>query len=135
LVRKRRPRKPFIPIESKLEQEVGAIIRKLGYKHTKQFPIYSTRKKLRGVFDFFLETHRLAIEVNGTYWHSDPRKYPDGPKYKVQKRNMRAWNKKMYQAHRQFIGVLVLWEIDLKEADDMYTYVRDTIKAYLKLQR
>lgn len=124
--------KKFVPTESQLEKQVGKILRKLGYKFRKQVAMYSTRKKCRGVFDFFLDAHDVAIEVNGTYWHSDPRAYPDGPVYKTQRRNARSWKKKMRYAKDRGIDVLVLWELDLTAAEDMYVYVRDTIRSYLK---
>ena len=133
--RRRKPRVaklPFIPIQSKIEQDVGKIIKKLGYKYKEQVSIFSTRNRCRGIFDFLLECHSVAVEVNGTYWHSDPRAYPNGPKYKTQRKNIRAWNRKLDQAKRQGIRVLVLWEMDLKNADDMYVYVRDTIKQFIK---
>lgn len=128
---RRRKRKRFIPNESKLEKEVGAILKKLGYKHVKQSPMFSTRGRCRGIFDFYLTSHRVAIEVNGTYWHCDPRAYPDGPKYTIQKKNIASWKRKVKYAKQLGIQILVLWEIDLRNADDMYEFVRNTVKNFL----
>ena len=37
--------------------------------------------------DFAFPEHKLAIECQGTYFHVDPRIYPNGPKDKIQRRN------------------------------------------------
>ena len=126
-----RKKKKFKPMVSKLESEVGKILVSLRYKHSAQYPIYSKRKRLRGVFDFYLTAHNTAIEVNGTYWHSDPRVYKNGPVYKSQKRAMRSWNKKVKHAKSLGIDIIVLWEKDLTEAEDMRQYVKDTLKDKL----
>lgn len=131
MAKKRKRKKKFVPTESKLEQEVGAILRRLGYKHVKQCPIFSQRKRCRGIFDFFLTVHKVAIEVNGTYWHCDPRVYKDGPQYTTQRRNIRSWNRKMRYCEQLGIHVIVLWEKDLREAHCMYSYVRDTVRKEL----
>ena len=129
--RTRRKKKAFVATVSKLEKEVGDALRRLRYKFKEQHPIFSTTGRCRGIFDFFLEAHGVAIEVNGTFWHSDPRHYPDGPVYKTQRRNAKSWKKKCKYAEQRGIRIIVLWEKDLRDAPDMKEYVSKVLKEEL----
>lgn len=129
--RKKRKRKAWVANVSKLEKEVEAVLKSLRYKFQAQVPMYSTNNKLRGIFDFFLTSHGVALEINGTFWHSDPRVYPDGPKYKTQRINARSWKRKTAQADRNGIKIIVLWEKDLRDAPDMKEFIKRELRRLL----
>lgn len=80
------------------------------------------------MFDFYLTSHNVAVEVNGTFWHSDPREYPDGPQTKKQRRVARSWNKKVRYATQRGIRIIVLWEKDLRDAVDMREYIKAELR-------
>lgn len=111
--RSKRRRKKFVPCVSSLEKTVLRILRELGLKPKVQHHIYSTSGRLRGVFDFYFPKRKIALEVNGTFWHADPREWPEGPKYRAQKRAARSWKKKVRYAATRGIEIRVVWEIDL----------------------
>lgn len=125
---RRRSRKLWIPKRSNLEIEVEDILRSLRYKFEAQYKLFSTRNRLRAVFDFYLTSHNVAVEVNGTFWHSDPREYPDGPQTKKQRRVARSWNKKVRYATQRGIRIIVLWEKDLRDAVDMREYIKAELR-------
>ena len=56
----------------------------------------------------------VAIEVNGTYWHADPREYPDGPVFMSQKRTFERYEKKVKALARLGIPLIEVWEMDVK---------------------
>jgi G:T-mismatch repair DNA endonuclease (very short patch repair protein) len=121
-----RKRRKFKPKISKLELEIGEVIRSLRFKFSSQYKIYN-KKRCVGIFDFYLARHKLAIEVNGTYWHSDPRVYKK-PVYRKQKIVARRWKNKLAHAKKQGITVLVIWELDWKAADNKREFLRRAIK-------
>jgi len=127
----RRKRKAFTATVSKIEKRVGEVLKSLRYKFQAQYPMFSTTGRCKGIFDFYLDAHGVAIEVNGTFWHSDPRVYPTGPIYKTQKKNARSWRRKCKQARQRGIRIIVLWEKDLEEADDIREYIKTVLKDEL----
>ena len=129
--RTRRKRKAFTATVSKIERRVGEVLKSLRYKFQVQYPMFSTTGRCKGIFDFYLDAHKVAIEVNGTFWHSDPRVYPDGPKYKTQRRNAKSWKRKLKQAKQRGIRIIVLWEKDLEEADDIREYIKTVLRDEL----
>lgn len=60
---------------------------------------------------------KLAVEVNGTFFHIDPRVYPNGPINAVQRRNFGRDKRK--KAHLESLGwtILPLWEIEVRNGE------------------
>ena len=102
-----------VPTSSKLEQKVAAELDRLGIRYTAQVGIRAADGTFCGVFDFMLPGN-IALEVNGTFWHCDPRFYPDGPAHEIQKRNAVKWAAKMTEATQRGIRVVEVWEYDIK---------------------
>lgn len=64
-------------------------------------------------FDFYIPNHNLYIEVDGDYFHTNPKIYPYGPKTKTQKINKyRDYQKDLYIIHRN-MWLLRFWESDI----------------------
>lgn len=79
---------------------------KIKYENEKVFEYYS--------IDSYLVDVNLAIEVMGTYFHCDVRKY-DRPKYKLQEdRIIRDKAKQSYMKNIRNISILYLWEDELE---------------------
>jgi len=72
------------------------------------------------VFDFFVPKHRAVVEVNGTFWHSDPRFFPDGPVHESQHRTARAWARKLALIRAAGNRLYVVWEHDIKQRGNEY---------------
>ena len=98
---------------SELENDVAKALDILGVGYVRQFKIIEGQK-LWGMADFFLDDGRL-LEFNGSYFHSDPRLYPDGPGDAIQRRTETRWVAKQAACERLGYDVLVLWEMDWKE--------------------
>lgn len=56
----------------------------------------------------------LVIEVLGSYWHSDKRLYPKGPKYAHQKLAVRRDAKRRRYLLQHGYSILYIWEYDLE---------------------
>jgi G:T-mismatch repair DNA endonuclease (very short patch repair protein) len=56
----------------------------------------------------------LAIEVNGTFWHADPRVYPNGPVKPSQRRTLTRYTRKLQLLKGLGIRVVEVWEADFK---------------------
>src|ERR1041385_2467858 len=64
-----------LPRVSKIEDIVAEELTALGIIFTRQFVIRDNLGRFSSVIDFVLPTLKIAIEVNGTFWHADPRFY------------------------------------------------------------
>lgn len=64
--------------------------------------------------DFYLPTIHGVIEVQGDYWHCNPRIYPDGPINKSQRNRQRTDISKASYLENRGIRLLTIWEYDLK---------------------
>jgi len=93
---------------NKLETRVAKILKKQKIKYIWQYPLG------RYLYDFYLPNTNKLIEVNGTFWHADPRKYDrNNLKYKIQQeRIIRDKKKKKYALKNGYV-FRVLWEIDI----------------------
>lgn len=64
-------------------------------------------------FDFFLPNYNIFIEVDGDYFHSNPKFYPNGPKTKTQKINWYRDIKKNQFCTENKISCIRYWECDI----------------------
>lgn len=64
--------------------------------------------------DFAFPNQKIAIECQGTYYHIDPRKYPNGPKDKIQRRNHgRDITKRKVCCDKLGWKIIELWEMEI----------------------
>jgi very-short-patch-repair endonuclease len=64
--------------KSQLEKRFELILLKLKFSYIPQYMICGYN------FDFYLPKHDLVIEVDGDFFHCNPKKYPKGPIYESQ---------------------------------------------------
>jgi hypothetical protein len=64
-------------------------------------------------FDYYLVDSDYYIEVDGDYFHSNPKIYPDGPKTKTQKVNWYRDIKKNKFVKEKNMNLLRFWECDI----------------------
>lgn len=97
---------------SKLEGKVAAYIRAWGVPVVPQYAFRGTASRFAYVVDFWFPTFNVALEVNGTYWHADPRVYTI--LNATQRRCVAKYARKV--EHLASIGarLVEVWELDLK---------------------
>ena len=99
---------------SQLEIAVGEVLDSLGIPYDHQHAIRDSAGRFIGVIDYYLTDHGAALEVNGTYWHADPRKYPNGPVHASQARTASRYQRKSEALHQRGIPLIEVWEQDFK---------------------
>ena len=65
------------------------------------------------LFDFYLPKYKLYIEVDGDYFHSHPKRWPNGPVTKTQKINHARDLSKNKYCKQNNITLLRFWECDI----------------------
>lgn len=97
---------------SKLEDDFAKdFLDKLKIKYTWQFEA----KDIGRFFDYYLPDYNLIIEIDGGYYHSDPRLYEEKDLNKMQKRNKKVDEYKNKWALMHGIPILRIWEKDIRE--------------------
>jgi G:T-mismatch repair DNA endonuclease (very short patch repair protein) len=93
--------------ETKPEAFVRDVLQRFGYAFKSQFGIGQL------LYDFHITGTSLLIEVQGDYWHANPKFYPDGPVYQSQKSNVKRDNFKRKKARENGYWVWYVWEHDI----------------------
>lgn len=78
-------------------------------------------------FDFYLPMIDLYIEVDGDYFHSNPKIYPEGPKTKTQKINYTRDIAKNNFCNKNNLILLRFWESDILNNPES---IECTLKKY-----
>lgn len=99
---------------SSIELAVEDQLNMLGIHYIAQFPIRDTLGRYVCVLDFMLP-NGVGIEVNGTFWHCDPRFYPNGPHGPKQKDAVEQQGKKWKLLKELGIPVVEIWEHDIRQ--------------------
>lgn len=118
-----------IPRVSKLEVEVGDVLRQLKVATLPQYAIHDARGRFAAVIDYFLPDFGVALEVNGTFWHSDPRAYPNGPEKPSQERTAAQYARKEGLLRQRGIPLVEVWEMDFRDNPELA--VRSALSAWL----
>ena len=96
---------------SKLEEDFARdFLDKLGVKYIYQFEA----KDIGRFYDFYLPKHNLIIEVDGSYYHSDPRVVDENKLSPMQKKNKRVDEHKNEWALMHGIPIMRIWEYDIR---------------------
>lgn len=101
-----------MPIVSKLENRVARVLDSVGIRYVRQYGLLNEYGKVVGVFDFWLPDIGILLEVNGTYWHADPRVYRRDRLTIAQRRNVAIWRRKVRFVKQVGIPLAVVWESD-----------------------
>ena len=113
---------------SKLEEDFAReFLEKLNIDYVYQFEAADIGR----FYDFYLPKHNLIIEVDGGYWHSDPRVVKEGKLSPMQKRNKRVDEYKNKWALMHGIPLIRIWEKDIRENPEQ---VMRQLKERLRLQ-
>lgn len=113
---------------SKLERDFARdFLEKLKVRYIWQFEA----KDIGRFYDFFLPDHNLIIEVDGSYFHSDPRLVKESEMNPMQKRNKRVDELKNKWALMHGIPIVRIWEKDIREQP---TKVLSELKKLLSIE-
>jgi len=97
---------------SKLEQDfANDFLDKLKVEYIWQFEA----KDIGRFYDFYLPKHNLIIEIDGSYYHSDPRLVKESEMNPMQKHNKRVDEYKDRWALMHGIPVMRIWEKDIRD--------------------
>ena len=113
---------------SKLEEDFARdFLDKLKVRYVYQFEA----KDIGRFYDFYLPDVNLIIEIDGSYFHSDPRLVKEENMNPMQKRNKRVDEYKDRWALMHGIPLIRFWEKDIRENPKM---VMDELKKRLYLE-
>lgn len=70
------------------------------------------------IFDFYIPSKNMIVEVHGDYWHSNPIIYEEKELNNIQIRNLRNDTFKDILAKGRGYNIEVVWEYDLKNNYD-----------------
>lgn len=86
-------------------------------------------KSIGRFYDFYLPKSNILIEIDGTYWHTDPRVY-DKPINRIQKRNKKVDELKTKWALIHGYILLRFWEEDIyKQPKKIISELNERIKV------
>jgi len=93
-------------LENKFEDN---ILKPLNIEYKKFFKI----KSFKYFYDFYIPQYNIIIEVDGDFFHSNPKFYPNGPIYKTQIENNLRDQLKTQAALNNGYKLLRFWESDI----------------------
>ena len=104
---------------SKLETLISESLNNLSISYTSQFVLNGK------LFDFRLTNTNVLIEVNGDYWHCNPKKYQKNEKVRFPgglKMVSDVWEKdkvKRLKAEKEGFKVVYIWEDEIKKSNNI----------------
>lgn len=108
-LQKRIMKKQF-SLSSKLEMGfIENFIKPLNIEYQTQYYI----KEIKQYCDIYIPSKNLIIECDGSFWHCDPRLFPNGPVYDYQKRKIERDKIKIDYLTNNGYDLLRFWEIDI----------------------
>lgn len=108
------------------EKIIESALQELHISYTRQFRLSPLNENWGGkrkvwVYDFFIHNKNLLLEVQGSYWHADPRIYRPDDVIKFPGEMMilasDIWERdanKMKSAELQGYNTVAIWEFDIK---------------------
>jgi very-short-patch-repair endonuclease len=96
-------------VNNKLEQTFRGILDAHDIEYIQSF------NSGRFVYDFYIPSENILIEVDGDFYHSNPLKYPNGPVYDIQIHNAKNDKIKNEWAKANGYTLLRFWESDIQD--------------------
>jgi G:T-mismatch repair DNA endonuclease (very short patch repair protein) len=93
--------------KSKIHIKVENFLKKNGFDYVSEYHLkyYS--------LDIAFPNEKICVEIQGTFFHCDPRKYPNGPITKIQSRNFGRDKAKKKYLHKKGWNILEIWETEI----------------------
>lgn len=105
------------------EKAFEKMLKELGVKYELQKVVESK------IFDFYIPSKNMIVEVDGDYWHANPMIYESKDLNKIQARNVRNDQYKEILAKGNGFLLERVWEYDLK---NNYKEQKERFKKLLK---
>ena len=103
------------------EPKTEAFVRKLLDKINIQYEQWSRLEiNSKWEFDFMIKNSNILLEVQGDYWHCNPRVYKDGPINEWQKYSRRRDYMKRKYAKNKNYKLIYVWEKDINENNEEF---------------
>lgn len=93
---------------SKIEKQFGQFLKNLG------LDVESQHQILYKFFDFHIKGKKVLVELDGDYFHCNPRKYPNGPINKMQQESIKNDQYKTALAEAHGYKLIRIWEYDFR---------------------
>lgn len=101
---------------SEIEDVVAEEMSALGIDFVRQKGLRSAETgRYVACLDFFIPDKKVAVEVNGTFWHADPRFYDRSDLTSAQERTLDRYSRKESILEARGINLIEVWEHDIKE--------------------
>ena len=115
---------------SKLEERFARdFLDKLELNYIYQYKMVSIGRYL----DFMLTDYRVAIEIDGDYWHSNPKLYEEKDLNKTQKWSKKVDEMKNKWCSRNGVPLIRIWESDINEhPEKVLTFLKEKLNLYNK---
>lgn len=105
------------------EREFEKMLKEIGVEYELQKVVESK------IFDFYIPSKNMIVEVDGDYWHANPMIYESEDLNKIQARNVRNDQYKEILAKGNGFKLERVWEHDLK---NNYEEQKERFKNILK---
>ena len=110
---------------SKLEERFAKnFLDKLGLNYIYQYKMVSIGRYL----DFMLTDYHVAIEIEGDYWHGNPKLYEEKDLNKTQKWSKKVDEMKNKWCSRNGVPLIRIWEKDINEhPENVLTFLKEKL--------
>ena len=110
---------------SKLEERFAKnFLDKLGLNYIYQYKMISIGRYL----DFMLTDYHVAIEIDGDYWHGNPKLYEEKDLNKTQKWSKKVDEMKNKWCSRNGVPLIRIWEKDINEhPENVLTFLKEKL--------
>jgi very-short-patch-repair endonuclease len=110
---------------SKLEERFAKnFLDKLGLNYIYQYKMVSIGRYL----DFMLTDYHVAIEIDGDYWHGNPKLYEEKDLNKTQKWSKKVDEMKNKWCSRNGVPLIRIWEKDINEhPENVLTFLKEKL--------
>lgn len=102
-------RKHYKTKDTSIETYIAKLLDEQAIKYIKQFQIESR------YYDFYIPCSNLIIEVNGDYWHGNPKVFPKQSLNTIQKLGKLRDRIKKKLAIQYEYQIIYIWELDIKK--------------------
>ena len=99
--------------DTKGELQLKEYLKNLNIDYCHQYRIYDAENKKSRLFDFYLPKFNILIEVDGTYYHCKPGRYPNGPINIIQKEKIEIDKQKNKLAKRLNYKLVRVWDDEI----------------------
>lgn len=114
--------------ESSLERRFKKTLEELDIGYEQHFGLCAR------IYDFYIEDYQLLIEINGDYWHNNPKIYKDFPEDKKREAGQKRDDVKFNMARAYDFNILFIWESEMNNHADQIIKILKNLKYQIPNQ-